>query len=197
MDKQQFFNAWAATYDWLFPSVIYQAAHRQMLDWVDLPHQATVLDIGCGTGHLLFRLLNHYPDLQGTGLDFSPEMLRQARQARGDRTSLIFVQGDAEALRFADAQFDAVFCTFSFMHYPHPQQVLAEVHRVLRPEGQLYLLDPVLVSPFQRRRLPISPNGIRLYSRGDRAALAESTNFSLVRHVPILLVSLLTILQKS
>lgn len=79
-NKRQLFDRWAPLYDLLFPSVFYQAIHQRLLDYVDLPQQAHVLDIGCGTGRLLNRLATKYSDLQGTGLDFSAEMLRQARR---------------------------------------------------------------------------------------------------------------------
>lgn len=197
MNKQQFFDTWASSYDWLLPSVFYQAAHQHMMSYVNIEEQANVLDIGCGTGRLLYRLAEQYPDISGIGIDFSPEMLRQARQRRGDRTRLIFIQGRADSLRFADEQFDTVFCTFSFMHYPDPDRVLAEVHRVLKPGGQFYLLDPLLSSACRIQHLPLSPRGIRFYSAGDRDALAQHANFSPGRHYPIFFVSLLSIFETS
>lgn len=203
MSKQQFFNAWASSYDWLLPSVFYQAAHQHMMDYVDLKERASVLDIGCGTGRLLYRLNDRYPGINGIGIDFSLQMLRQARQQRGDRTRLIFIQGRADSLRFADEQFDTVFCTFSFMHYPDPDRVLAEVYRVLKPGGQFYLLDPLLSlldsllsSACRIQHLPLSPRGIRFYSAGDRDALAQHANFGPGRHYPIFFVSLLSIFEK-
>lgn len=196
MNKQQFFDAWASSYDWIFPSVLYQASHQQMMEYVDLPPHAHILDIGCGTGRLLHRLLAKYPQITGTGIDFSAEMLRQARQKRGDRLQLIFVLGGADELRFADEQFDAVFCTFSFMHYSDPQRVLAEVSRVLRPGGQFYLLDP-LIAPTERiRRLPLSPKGIQFYSASDREQLAHPAHLHLLAHHRIFFVSLLSIFRK-
>ena len=58
-------------------------------------------------------------------------MLRQARRSNRHRPHLIFVKGDVVPLRFADEQYDAVFNTLSFLHYPEPEQVFAEVCRVL------------------------------------------------------------------
>ncbi len=111
--KQWIFDRWASTYDWLFPSVFYQAVHQRLLEFVDLPERANILDLGCGTGRLLNRLASHSPTLNGTGLDLSPQMIRQARRGNRHHPRLIFLEGNAEALPFAKGQFDAVlvFCT--------------------------------------------------------------------------------------
>ena len=63
--KQIFFDRWAPSYDWLFPSVVYQAIHQRLLEYIDLPASANVLDLGCGTGKLLHRLAVNFPTLQG------------------------------------------------------------------------------------------------------------------------------------
>ncbi len=101
-NKKQLFDRWAPSYDWLFPSVFYQAIHKPLLEYVNLPEPSNVLDLGYGTGCLLNSLATHFPHLRSTGLDFSPEMLRQARCRNRYPTRLIYVQGNAEALPFAD-----------------------------------------------------------------------------------------------
>ena len=63
--KQTFFDLWAPSYDWLFPSIVYQAIHKRLLEYVDLSNSANVLDLGCGTGKLLHRLAVNFPTLQG------------------------------------------------------------------------------------------------------------------------------------
>ena len=47
-----------------------------------------------------------------------------------------FLEGDAQALPFADASFDAVVCGYGIIHCPDPEKALAEMARVLRPEGR-------------------------------------------------------------
>ena len=175
--KQQLFDRWAPFYDCLFPSVFYQAIHKRLLDYVELPEQAKVLDIGCGTGRLLNRLAAKYPNLQGTGLDFSSEMLRQARRSNCHRPRLIFVQGNAAPLRFVSEQFDAVFNTISFLHYAEPERVLAEIYRVLRPGGMLYLVDPT------NRSLTASwHDEMRLYSRERRQQMGMQVGLECIKH---------------
>ena len=196
MNKEDFFNNWAPGYDWLFPSVFYQAVHQRLLEYVKLPDQANVLDIGCGTGKLLNRFAAQFPDLRGTGLDFSPQMLAQARQSRKHRPRLIFVPGNAESLPFAESQFDAVFNTISFLHYQHPEQFLSEVKRVLRVGGRFYLVD----SSWKYQKEPIdisfSPKGIKFYSPDLREEMGRVVGLNCVGHYFLIGPVLLTIFEK-
>ncbi|MEM9482070.1 MAG: class I SAM-dependent methyltransferase [Cyanobacteria bacterium P01_F01_bin.116] len=175
--KKQLFDRWAPFYDFILTSVFYQAIHKRLLDYVELPEKANILDIGCGTGRLLNRLAAKYPDLQGTGLDFSAEMLRQARRSNLHRPRLIFVPGNAAPLRFVDNQFDAVFNTISFLHYAEPERVLAEVYRVLRPNGMFYLVD------LTNQSLTRSLHGeMRFYSRERRQQMGIQVGLKCIKH---------------
>ena len=196
-NKQQLFDLWAPLYDFLFPSVFYQAIHKRMLEYVQLPSCPNLLDIGCGTGRLLDRLATEHSDLQGTGLDFSAEMLRQARRSNHHRPRLIFVQGSAVRLPFADEQFDVVFNTLSFLHYLEPERVFAEINRVLRPGGTFYLVDPTTITPTGICRLPVSPNGIKLYSPKVREQMGAHAGFRCLKHQYLLGPNLLTIFTMS
>ena len=91
MDKRTFFDRWAPIYDVLLPSVFYQAVHVRLLEYVELSETAHVLDVGCGTGKLLYRLAQRSPVLSGVGLDLSPGMLAQARKSLTDRDRFQFV----------------------------------------------------------------------------------------------------------
>ncbi|MEM7794663.1 MAG: class I SAM-dependent methyltransferase [Cyanobacteria bacterium P01_C01_bin.118] len=179
--KQQLFDRWAPFYDFILTSVFYQAIHKRLLDYVELPEQAKVLDIGCGTGRLLNRLAAKYSELQGIGLDFSAEMLHQARRSNRHRPRLIFVQGNAAPLRFVDNQFDAVFNTISFLHYPNPEQVLAEVYRVLRPDGRFYLVDLT-----NQSLTKILHGEMRFYSREKRQQMGMQVGLECIRHQHLL-----------
>ena len=178
--KANFFDRWAPNYDCLLTTVFYQTVHQRLLEVVQLSPQARVLDLGCGTGKLLQRLAGHYPQMQGIGLDLSPQMLRQARQGNRFHPRLMFVSGNAELLPFGDRQFDAVFNCISFLHYPHPQTVFQEVARVLVPQGYFYLADfsPVMA----QSRVAFSPGGIRFYTPDQREKFAEQAGLRTVAH---------------
>jgi ubiquinone/menaquinone biosynthesis C-methylase UbiE len=94
-----------------------------LLSYIELPSNTNVLDLGCATRRLLDGLANNFSEIRGTGLDLSIQILRVARQKNRHRPRLIYVEGNAELLPFAEGKFDAVFNTISFLHYPHPEQV--------------------------------------------------------------------------
>jgi len=97
-----------------------------------------VLDAGCGTGALLEALRARAPDARLVGLDLVPEMLDVAR-ARPLAAPLL--AGDVHALPFAAGAFDLVVTTSSFHFWDRPADALAEVARVLRPDGRLVVTD--------------------------------------------------------
>jgi ubiquinone/menaquinone biosynthesis C-methylase UbiE len=100
-----------------------------------------VLELAIGTG----RTLPEYgADVRLTGLDLSPGMLAVARRrASALGRTVELVEGDAQALPFADASFDTVLSVFSLCTVPDVPRVLAEARRVLRPGGQLLLTEHV------------------------------------------------------
>jgi ubiquinone/menaquinone biosynthesis C-methylase UbiE len=194
--KEYFFDRWAPSYDNLLPSVFYQAIHQRLLEYVALADRAAILDLGCGTGRLIDRLLLKFPTIQATGLDLSAEMLRQARQNKRDRARVIYISGNAENLPFAIGQFDAVFNTISFLHYPDPERVLSEIQRVLKPGGTYYLAD--FASWWWDRREAIGRGGsaMHFYPPALREELGKKVGLDCLGHVRLLGPVMLTRFRK-
>src|SRR5699024_10391282 len=99
----------------------------------------SALDLGCGTGEMMERILQADASKDLCGIDLSEEMLAAARSKLPAQVRLLL--GDSEALPFPDASFDVVFCNDSFHHYPAPRNVLREVRRVLKPGGTFLMGD--------------------------------------------------------
>jgi ubiquinone/menaquinone biosynthesis C-methylase UbiE len=101
-----------------------------------------VLEIGVGTG----KNLPYYPpDMDVTAIDISPKMLERARQkAEEINASAQLELGDVQDLQFPDDSFDTVVATFVFCSVPDPVQGFREVVRVLKPGGQLLIMEHVL-----------------------------------------------------
>jgi SAM-dependent methyltransferase len=101
--------------------------HWQRLIWQDVAGPR-VLELGCGTGHLLRD--GAARGLTMTGLDLSPEMIALARRQCAGRA--VCVRGDATTLPFASRSFDAVMATFPAPYVLEPA-MLRECRRVLSP----------------------------------------------------------------
>ena len=108
----------------------------------DLPREASVLDVGCGGGHIALALAESRPDISMTGLDLNEgQVARATRRAEQRGLDVTFVQGDALDMPFADRSFDAVYSVASIKHWPDQAQGLSECRRVLRPGGILSVID--------------------------------------------------------
>jgi ubiquinone/menaquinone biosynthesis C-methylase UbiE len=90
---------------------------------------APILDAGCGTG----LNLRHLPE-GSTGVDINPRNIELLQRRLPHHTIL---EGDVEALPFADASFGTVLCTEVLEHIPDPSRALSEYQRVLVPGGVL------------------------------------------------------------
>lgn len=101
-----------------------------------------ILDICCGTGDLTAALLTLRPSAAEPviGLDFSPEMLTRARTKYAAANAL-WIEGDAMHLPCADNTLDLVTAAFGFRNLSNYADALTEIHRVLRPGGQIGILE--------------------------------------------------------
>lgn len=102
-----------------------------------------LLDLDCGGGKLLEQLFDTFPDMEAFGFDYSLDRLKGAKE-RLEGKNVSFRFGNAQCLPYDDAQFDVVVSTSTFHHYPYPEAVLSEVHRVLKPKGILVICDTYL-----------------------------------------------------
>src|SRR5436309_8415582 len=105
--------------------------------WLVEGARGLALDVGCGTGR---NLPLYREGVRVIGLDPAWESLQRARQ-RAPRARL--VRGSAEALPFRDGVFDTVVSGLVFCSVPDARRGLAEVGRVLRPDGRLCMLEHV------------------------------------------------------
>jgi SAM-dependent methyltransferase len=95
---------------------------------------AELLDVGCGAGQL--SLIAARAGARVTGCDIATNWLAQARRsAAAEGLTVVFEEGDAEALPYENATFDAVVTLISAMFAPRPELVAAELTRVCRPGG--------------------------------------------------------------
>ncbi|MBF0469503.1 MAG: methyltransferase domain-containing protein [Desulfamplus sp.] len=112
---------------------------RNTIERMDMKPTDKVLDVGCGTGSLLYRLASSCPEAQLSGFDLVPEMLDVARRRLRDNVTLC--AGLAEHIPFANNHFDIVISCNMFHYIRNPGLALKEMYRVLRPGGQIVITD--------------------------------------------------------
>jgi len=141
----------AAGSDWLLPFydpftrlLGTESFLRRLVEQARLAPGQRVLDLGCGTGALTLVAKRSQPGIAIAALDPDVKALARARH-KAERAGLAidFQQGFGDSLPFADASFDRVLSSFMFHHLEAAQKpaVLREVRRVLRPGGELHLVD--------------------------------------------------------
>ena len=101
-----------------------------------------VLDIGCGTGTLTLMIKKAYPNSIITGLDGDPQVLNIAREkSRG--MDILWEEGLASSIPYPDSIFDKVVTSLVIHHLTtaDKRRAIKEMHRVLKPGGELHILD--------------------------------------------------------
>lgn len=104
----------------------------------------TILDVACGTADLAIAFHKSRPLAQVTGVDISDRMLeigkkKVAHLGLAEKSKLLLA--DARSLPFADESFDAVTAGFGVRNFTELQASLREMRRVLKPDGQIFILE--------------------------------------------------------
>ncbi len=127
---------------------------------------AEALEVGCGRGGGAAFVVERFGVARLTGLDFSEKAITYARTRHTD-PRLRFVRGDAEALPFADASFDAVLNVESSHCYPDVARFVSEVLRVLRPGGRFLFADLRLRQDVEEMRRSFLDAGFSIAEEED------------------------------
>ncbi len=153
------------------------------------------LDLGCGGGHVAYRLAPHMAAV--TACDLTQAMLDAVR-IEADRRGLTTIrteQGAAERLPFADAAFDLAATRFSAHHWRDLSAGLRELRRVLAPGGRALLIDTVSPGPplldtfLQTIEMLRDPSHGRNYSPAEWLAALAAAGFTpvamMARRLPL------------
>ncbi len=112
----------------------------EIINALEIPHGSRILDVGCGAGQIAIPLARKGYSV--TGVDIATNLIEQARaRAAMEQGNVQFQEGDAEDLQFPDASFDVVISLIGAMFAPRPERVAAELTRVCRPGGTIYMMN--------------------------------------------------------
>lgn len=124
--------------------------HRQGIEFdkiiqriKSLPQAPRILDLGCGGGHVSYAVAPFAQEV--VAYDLSTDMLEVVQQTAVQQQfhHIHTQQGAAEQLAFEDQQFDMVITRFSAHHWHHVGQAMQEIYRVLKPSGQVIIIDTI------------------------------------------------------
>jgi len=136
----EIFDRWGSTYErsWM-QQRLFDPVHSAVLHQAASHFKpASVLDIGCGSGRLLRKVHDYWPEAHLSGVDPAHKMLEVARQLTPEAR---FSMGSGESLPLEDASVDLALSTISFHHWRDQAAGVREVARVLRPGGYFLLAD--------------------------------------------------------
>ena len=157
-------DAFLPGYDLLTRVVGMSKAYDALAAQAELADGLRVLEVGCGTGNVTTRVKRAAPGAEVVGTDPDPLALARAqRKARG-LTGIRFERAYAQALPFADGEFDRVLSSMMLHHLDDDVKAAAaaEIYRVLRPGGTLHIVDisgPMTAHDgFMARRMLRSPH---------------------------------------
>ncbi len=136
------YRRYARIYDGVFGPML-QPGRKALLKALSCKPGDRVLEVGVGTG---LALPMYPPEVRVTGIDVSHEMLERARQRaakRGLKNVESLLEMDAEAMSFPDASFDKVVAMYVVSVVERPARLLEELHRVCKPDGEIFLVNHV------------------------------------------------------
>lgn len=131
---------------------LFERVKGRLLDWIEPSPGCMVLDVGCGAGYFLTLVRAKYLAKSMTplmaGIEMSTYQLSyMARKLEKEGAfDVVGIKANAEYLPFSDRAFDLVTCSEVLEHIRNPQRALAEMHRVLKPNGLLLLSTPSMTA---------------------------------------------------
>ena len=109
--------------------------------------ELTIIDAGCGTGHITVELAKLVRRV--FGIDLAPKMVKFAQKhtEKAGQENVIFEVGNAQTLeKFSDKSIDGIICRHTFHHFQKPTRALKNFSRVLKKKGRVVIIDTVAES---------------------------------------------------
>ncbi|HUF42678.1 MAG TPA: methyltransferase domain-containing protein [Verrucomicrobiae bacterium] len=137
--ESKLYSEFAPLYDKVFGKIFYNRLERVIED-LNIPRGAKVLEVGAGTGTSFPAYPNH---CEITGIDLAPDMLARARKKIEENSwsHLKVMEMNALALEFPDNTFDYVMAFHVVTVVPDPVRMIAEAQRVCKPGGKIVIVN--------------------------------------------------------
>lgn len=144
---------------------------------MNLQGSESILEIGFGSGRNFGRLLERHKRLNLHGIDFSPDMVKSARELHAEAVEsgrLDVREAVSDEIPHPDDTFDKVYCNNVIYFWEEPDPHLQEIRRVLKPGGTFYT---GLRTPESMRELPFVEHGFTLYGVSEWSTVLQRNDF--------------------
>lgn len=173
----------------------YENTNDTLLKMINNDHKR-LFDIGCGSNPEIDISLSGRGN-EIVGIELSKTYARTAKKVcRKKRANIEIIVADGTTLPFKDNSFDGCICSETIEHVPDPENLIDEIHRVVRPEGKAYVTAPnrnnilILLNILRdrvrgihknREEYYIAPSHLKEYTMDEIKNLFESSKFKVIR----------------
>jgi len=139
---EKIFDAVSQFYDHpLAQQLYYGRIHNILITEIEHLEPSTVLDVGCGTGELLSKFSELWPETKLIGLDLSAKMIEVAQAKDYADCESEFIEGSVYDIPLESESVDLITSSISSHFYTDIEQALSEFYRVLKPGGTLAMAN--------------------------------------------------------
>lgn len=119
--------------------------HKPMATWalekIEMPKEGFVLDIGCGGGYNIKRMLKLSENAMFKGIDISKESVRKAKKVNKKNSRVEIIEGTVESLPFSDDSFDLITAFETVFFWPNVKENIKEVYRTVKKGGRFIVIN--------------------------------------------------------
>ncbi|MDP2684722.1 MAG: methyltransferase domain-containing protein [bacterium] len=200
------FNKWSKFYDkdiiWgRYFSYGYDQVIKILNKDVNKDKKKVILDIGCGTGELEYKLTNFCQIQKIVAIDFSEKMLNIAK-LKNDKKKVNFILSDLDKIRFSNQSFDVIIILNVLHHTQDLNLLLKNISDWIRPDGLIFVLDPIYDNLLKKfwcillKYVLIPEKSIKYYSLKDMLSILKKYNLNLIGSKNIFYFSKLLLISK-
>jgi ubiquinone/menaquinone biosynthesis C-methylase UbiE len=155
--------------------------HVNTFESLDVSDGDHLLEIGMGNGYFVHHILSKANRIQYVGCDFSEVMIEESRNQNANFIAsgqAHFIFADAHELPFDNNIFDQIIIVNTMYFWDHPEKVLSEIRRVLKPQGQL----TISIRPkHTMEHYPFVKYGFRTFSKDELVEILSVNNFNVIK----------------